>query len=144
LGAGFGFLVYHTSLHTTWTSSLVKSLYTFFNSKWFFDFVYNSFIVKPVFLWGHSTSYKILDRGLIEFFGPSGISSLVSKLSSWVSSLHSGYIYHYAFTIFIFATLFLLGEKGYIWDNNLVLLFPFLLMFFFLTDSTSHSAPKKG
>jgi hypothetical protein len=42
-----------------------------------------------------------------------------------------------------------LGEKGYIWDNNLVLLFPFLLMFFFvtsgggvaLTDSTSHSAP---
>ena len=144
LGAGFGFLVYHTSLHTTWTSSLVKSLYTFFNSKWFFDFVYNSFIVKPVFLWGHSTSYKILDRGLIEYFGPTGISIFISKLSSWISSLHSGYIYHYAFTIFIFATLFLLGEKGYIWDNNLVLLFPFLLMFFFLTDSTSHSAPKKG
>jgi NADH-ubiquinone oxidoreductase chain 5 len=138
-GAGFGFLVYQFSLHVNWTSpahsgatvGLVKNLYTFFNSKWFFDFVYNSFIVKPVFLWGHSTSYKILDRGLIEFFGPTGISLLISKLSSWVSSLHSGYIYHYAFTIFIFATLFLLGEKGFIWDNNLVLLFPFLLMFFY-------------
>jgi hypothetical protein len=49
----------------------------------------------------------LLDRGLFEYFGPSGVSLLITKLSSFISSLHSGYIYHYAFTIFIFTTLFL-------------------------------------
>jgi NADH-ubiquinone oxidoreductase chain 5 len=143
-GAGIGFLVYHLSLHVNLSSPLFKNLYTFFNSKWFFDFIYNSYVVKPIFLWGHSTSYKILDRGLIEFFGPSGISLLITKLSSFISSLHSGYIYHYAFTIFIFATLFLLGEKGLIWDNNLVLLFPFLIMFFFFFSNSENKISNKA
>ncbi len=90
-------------------------------------------------------SYKILDRGLIEFFGPQGVSRLIKRLSLFVSSLQSGYVYHYAFTIFIFATLFLSffsifnqEGAGYILLSHsldLILIIPFLLIFFFSTSS---------
>ena len=89
-------------------------------------------------------SYKILDRGLIEFFGPLGVSRLIKRLSLFVSSLQSGYVYHYAFTIFIFATLFLsffsvlpqdgaelLGTQDALGHVDLILILPFLLIFFF-------------
>jgi hypothetical protein len=139
-------MCYHYSLHVNLSSPLFQNIYTFFNSKWFFDYVYNSYVVKPVFIWGHSVSYKILDRGLIEFFGPLGVSRLIKRLSLFVSSLQSGYVYHYAFTIFIFATLFLSffsifstsEEAGYVLLSHsldLILIIPFLLIFFFSSTS---------
>ena len=139
LGAGVGMICYHWSIHVNWSSPLFYNIYTFLNSKWFFDFVYNSYVVKPVFNWGHAVSYKILDRGLIEYFGPLGVTKLVKNLSCFVSSLQSGFVYHYAFTIFIFATLFLSFFSIYTQEgvelisNSLDKLFiiPFLLMFFF-------------
>lgn len=51
-------------------------------------------------------SYKVLDRGLIEYLGPTGVSALVKKVSTGVSSLQTGYVYHYAFAIIISATVF--------------------------------------
>jgi NADH:ubiquinone oxidoreductase subunit 5 (subunit L)/multisubunit Na+/H+ antiporter MnhA subunit len=130
---------YHTSMHVNWSSPWFYNMYTFLNSKWFFDYVYNSYIVKPVFNWGHTVSYKILDRGLIEEFGPLGVSKVIKNLSRFVSSLQSGYVYHYAFTIFIFATIFLslfsinTQEGVELISNSLdkILIIPFLLMFFY-------------
>lgn len=107
-GALIGFLLYHFSPASLLSLKISnKSVYTFFNNKWNFDFVYNSYIVKPIFAFGHDISYKVLDRGLIEYIGPFGISVLVSKVSQIVSRLQSGLIYNYAFTIFIFLTLFI-------------------------------------
>jgi hypothetical protein len=59
-------------------------------------------------LWGHNVSYKILDRGLIEYIGPTGISNIIKKFGIWLSSLQSGYVYNYAFTIFLGTTVFIL------------------------------------
>lgn len=139
IGAISGFLVYHYSIHLlpTFSSPFFLSLYTFFNSKWFFDYVYNSFVVKPIFNWGHNVSYKVLDRGLIEFFGPWGISSVVQRLSLYISSLQSGLIYNYALTIFLFATLFLsfyslpviVGDISFFLDHmDLLLSIPFIIL----------------
>jgi NADH-ubiquinone oxidoreductase chain 5 len=139
-GALCGFLVYHFSWHLSLDKSpLFISLYTFFNSKWFFDYIFNSYLVKPIFNWGHTVSYKLLDRGLIEYFGPLGVSRLINSLSILISSLQSGYIYNYALTIFLFATLFLsffslpviFDPSIFLAHLDLILMLPFLALFLF-------------
>jgi NADH-ubiquinone oxidoreductase chain 5 len=47
-------------------SRLGGCAYTFLNNKWHFDYVYNAYVVKPLIGFGYNTSYKVLDRGLIE------------------------------------------------------------------------------
>ena len=49
-----------------------------------------------------------LDRGIIEVFGPTGITYLIKNATVYLSSLQSGYIYNYAFTIFLATTVFLI------------------------------------
>ena len=48
---------------------------------------------------GYSSSFKTIDKGLIEQFGPTGFASSVFNVSFNVLALQSGYVYH---TIFIF------------------------------------------
>lgn len=138
-GAGVGLICYHFSLHISFvsinSSSITRDIYTFLNSKWFFDFVYNTYVVKPLFKWGHNVSYKVLDRGLIEYLGPTGISALINKLSAGVSAIQTGYIYHYAFTILISATIFCYSygvETASMIYNPFegVIIIPFLLILF--------------
>lgn len=108
LGAFSAFFLYHY-----FSSSLVslklrfQSIYIFLNNKWHFDLIYNFFIVKPFLIFGHNISYKLLDRGFIEFLGPFGISKSVRYISNYSKVIQTGLIYHYAFTIFVFATLFI-------------------------------------
>jgi len=84
-----------------------RSIYIFLSNKWHFDFIYNNYIVKPIFLWGHTVSYKVLDKGLLEAIGPLGLSKGIVYLSTVFSKLQSGQVYNYAFTIILFTTLYL-------------------------------------
>ena len=43
-----------------------SSKYNFLNKKWFFDKVYSEYIGQFFFKFGYTTSYKIIDRGIIE------------------------------------------------------------------------------
>ena len=65
---------------------------------------------KKIKSYAHSgfSSYKILDRGIIEVFGPHGVQLLVKQSTKWLSSLQSGFVYNYAFTIFLGTTTFLI------------------------------------
>jgi NADH-quinone oxidoreductase subunit L len=45
--------------------------------------------------------WKIGDQKIIDGFGPNGISSVVSRTSKRLSKLQSGYLYHYAFFMFL-------------------------------------------
>ena len=86
-------------------SSTLNSLYVFFNKKWFFDRLQNELLVSSLLRVGYSTTYKLIDKGLIEIFGPSGLSKSALKLSKQVSLLQSGKINQYAFLMF---TLFII------------------------------------
>jgi NADH-ubiquinone oxidoreductase chain 5 len=57
-------------------------------------------------------TYKVIDRGLIEEVGPTGIVKVLSKLSKGASEIQSGQIYHYSLTIII-------GTIAYIIYNSL-------------------------
>lgn len=116
------------------TSSLGMKLYTFFNSKWHFDYIYNSFIVTSVLYFGNTICYKLIDRGVIELLGPTGISRVLTNTSSFLSRVQSGYIYQYAFSIFIFITIFLtvLGFKQYCsLSAELLLILPFAFYLYY-------------
>jgi len=66
----------------------------FFNRKWFFDKVYNESVALPALNLGYSGTTLALDRGVIELFGPTGLSSLVSRRAVLLTSSHTGLLYH--------------------------------------------------
>jgi NADH-ubiquinone oxidoreductase chain 5 len=72
-------------------------LYNFINRKWFFDKIYNEYFSQFFLRFGYSVTYKIIDRGAFEVFGPKGLSTVVSLKSKYLSNLQTEYIYHYTF-----------------------------------------------
>ena len=75
-------------------------LYNFLLNKWFIDELYEIIFIKPakklgLFFW------KQGDQGIIDRFGPDGISKLIKKLSNKASLFQTGFIYDYAFAMLI-------------------------------------------
>ena len=93
-------------------SYLGKKLYNFLSKKWFFDKIYNEFITQYLFRFSYNTSYKLIDRGIIEILGPMGLSSLISKKAKIIYKLQSGSIYHYSFNILLVLTV-LIGVRQF-------------------------------
>jgi len=74
-------------------------LYRLSKNKFWFDEMYELFLCKPLktigyFLWNKG------DIGVIDKFGPDGITYICRQLASKLKSFQSGYVYHYAFTMF--------------------------------------------
>ena len=115
-------------------SLIGQKLYNFLNKKWFFDKIYNEYIGQFFFKFGYSISYKIIDRGIFEIFGPMGFSTVILKKSFFISKLQTGYIYHYTFVMLVGITL-LLGIKelwfffGHLFDYRILFLFFFVSLF---------------
>ena len=75
-------------------------LYNFLLNKWFIDEFYEKIFIKPakkigLFFW------KQGDQGIIDRFGPDGISKLIKKISDKASLFQTGFIYDYAFAMLI-------------------------------------------
>ena len=107
IAATIAIILYSTYSHITYnftTSKWGAIIYTFLNNKWHFDYIYNSLIVKPVLNFSNTTTYKIIDRGLVELIGPQGIIITLGKVTTNLSNIQSGIIYNYAFVIFIGTT----------------------------------------
>ena len=92
-------------------SRLGHSLYTFFSKKWFFDKIYNEVIGQSILYAGYNYTYIIIDRGILEFLGPYGISRLVYSKALNIKGFHSGLLYHSLLFYFLGIVLyfFLIG-----------------------------------
>jgi len=89
-------------------SSIYKQTYFFFNRKWYFDKIYIHFIGLPFLNFSYFYTYKDIDRGLLENFGPSGIIKLINKNLFSLKFLQTGFIYHYILiTFFTFNFFFI-------------------------------------
>ena len=109
-GATSSFLLYTFASNKlfNWKVSLLgRRIYNFLNKKWFFDKVYNEYIAQFFFSFGYNVSYKIIDRGIIEIFGPMGLSGVISKKAFYIVKLQSNYIYHYTLLVLLGSTLVL-------------------------------------
>ena len=89
------------------SSKIGQKIYNFLNKKWFFDKIYNEQLGQFFFTFGYSISYKTVDRGVFEMFGPFGLSNVFNKLSFNISKLQSGYVYHYTFVFLVGVTFIL-------------------------------------
>jgi NADH-ubiquinone oxidoreductase chain 5 len=83
---------------------LGKNLYAFFNGKYFFDIIYNNYIINKGLELGYIIS-KFLDRGIIEIVGPFGLSQTLTNTGKNISHLDTGVITTYS----IYITLSLLS-----------------------------------
>ncbi len=137
LGAFSSFLLYTFSSKLLFQfkfSFIGKKIYNFLNKKWFFDKVYNEYVGQFFFKFGYNTSYKIIDRGIFEIFGPMGLSQSVASKAFLISKLRTGYLYHITLLMLIGCT-FLLGFRqfwfvfGDIFDFRLVIVVFFSTFF---------------
>ena len=78
------------------------NLYKFLSAKWYFDAIYNEFIVKFLFSQGYKATFKALDKGLLEIFGPRGISYVLFNTAYELRKMHVGQAYYYAYFMVIF------------------------------------------
>lgn len=82
--------------------------YAFFVKKWYFDNIYNYYVVNGALYFGYHISFKMIDRGIIELAGPLGITRSISALTNKMSNFQSGLIYHYVFMMILGTTFFVL------------------------------------
>ena len=113
-------------------SSIGVFFYNFFNRKWFFDKVYHEYISQTVLNISYFKTYKLIDRGIIEMFGPYGISNNINNISLNLSKLQTGFLYNYSLIMLISFILFL----GFSIYTNIFLInfiiFIFLLQFLYI------------
>ena len=120
------------------TSVLGKQLYTFLNKRWLFDKVYNDFVARPSLHFGYTISFKLVDKGFLEMFGPTGIMQQSAFMRHFVKTIQTGSIYHYAFMMFVSLTsilaFFLVATTsvGAFLDTRIIVLL--FLSFFWLSD----------
>ena len=109
--------------------------YHFLSKKWYFDVIYNQYLAKYWLYFSYHISFKNIDRGLIEFIGPYGITSLFSKISSSIAHLQTGLIYHYIFLIVLGVTFLIFFTLiGHLFNLALFVVFLFIFVFQFLYD----------
>ena len=103
------FCIYLYGFHLEKIEKMKKKFiitYKFLLNKWFFDELYNSYIVKPfyesgIFLW------KKIDQRLIDRFLPNGSALIISKISIFCKKIQTGFIFDYTFVIIIGFTFFI-------------------------------------
>jgi NADH-ubiquinone oxidoreductase chain 5 len=130
LGAFAAFFIYNYQLLdylTVKKSKAFKCFYNFFNKKWYFDKLYNTFIGQKVLDSSYNYFYKTIDRGLIEKVGPTGILNSFIQLMRLIKKLQSGFMISYLINILGFMVVFLL----FTFEQALFSCFIFFLAVFF-------------
>ena len=108
-GALSAIYLYHINpefLNILINNKIGKKIYSFLNGKYYFDVIYNNYIINNGFKLAYTIS-KEIDRGAIELVGPYGITNLFYKTGSNFAKLDTGIITTYALYITL-SLLFLL------------------------------------
>jgi len=92
-------------IKTQWSGAVV--LFNFLNRKWLFDRIYNEWVSQKGLWFGYVISYKTIDKGVLEYFGPAGLTHLGRNLSKFSTSLQTGLIFSYAFLVLLTVLLIL-------------------------------------
>jgi len=86
-----------------------RNIYAFLNGKYYFDVIYNHFIIQNGLKLGYNIS-KEMDRGAIELLGPYGLSNYFYNTGKNLAKLDTGVITTYSLyiTIALISLLFIL------------------------------------
>ena len=81
-------------------------LHTFLYRKWYFDELYDALFVKPANYLGRGF-WKSGDGAMIDGLGPNGIAATAVGIARKAVRLQTGFLYHYAYAMFIGLVLLL-------------------------------------
>jgi len=101
-GLIFSFVIYYKFLFLNFnfifrTFPLYVLIFSFLSKKWFIDFLYIKYFVRFFWFLSYYITFKMIDRGILEYFGPLGIVRSSDKISGRLMLLHSGFLYQYIF-----------------------------------------------
>ena len=101
IGGILAIYLYHLSpnvINNISESSLIRKIYSFLNGQYYFDVLYNQYVISKGLHIGYVIS-KVLDRGIIETVGPHGLSTTLKNASNNIASFDTGIITTYALYI---------------------------------------------
>jgi proton-translocating NADH-quinone oxidoreductase chain L len=99
------FSVQHTSYGAL---AVLLEPYRFLSYKWGFDTVYNQFINKPLMEGAYNITFSLIDKGLLEIAGPTGLGRQTIVFGRLLASAQTGRVYDYAGFMLVFLCLFIL------------------------------------
>jgi len=137
LGVFLAILLYHrlSELVNKLTDNFIgKKIYTFLNSKYYFDVIYNHYYISTGLQLSYAIS-KILDRGVIELIGPYGLSFTLTNTGKNIAKLDTGIITTYGLYIILGLIILnfiifsqILIKNSFI-DPRLIIILLFILLF---------------
>jgi len=125
---------YTNIIYTLKQFSFLRQITEFFTKKWYFDIVYNWFGARAALNLGYNITFKTVDRGLLELFGPLGIKLTINNFINKFKHIQSGYIYNYALIITISVVVFV-GLVFFYTTTIFVLKFLIIFIFFQLLSN---------
>lgn len=108
IGVGIAFGSYQFSNFAGYLSRVWRSLYQFLYNKWYFDELYAFLFVRPAYYVGYFL-WRGIDQRVIDRFGPNGVAYVIGTLGQFIRKAQCGYLYVYAFVMFVAIALFLLS-----------------------------------
>lgn len=133
---------------TDW--ALSRKIYTFLNSKFLFDILYNKYFISNTLSLSYGIT-KYLDKGLIETMGPYGLSHGAYALSRQLSFLDTGIITTYALYIALgilslifvaFSTHTMIAQDGIISERIFLIYLITLILIFMSSSKTNNNTYK--
>ena len=125
----FLYHVYPNFIINLTDSALGKKIYTFLNGKYYFDVIYNYYIISAGLLTGNTIS-KVLDRGVIELLGPYGLASVFENTANNLAKLDTGIITTYSLYITIgILTLIFLVFAPLLFDTTIISEFRLIVIY---------------
>lgn len=113
------------------TLFIYLKIYSFFNRKFFIDKVYNEIFGQFFFKFGYSISYKLIDKGILEFIGPNGLSFISLNFSIINNKLQTNNIYHLLLIILINASFLIISISLFKFFNLTVIFVNFIVYLFY-------------
>jgi len=128
-GALFVIIIYIFNLNLFFKSTqsnVSLALINFFVKKWYFDKFYNQFFGLKILTLSYIFSYKNIDRGLLELFGPLIIVKAIQNYFRQTNKIQPFFFIQnlsFFFILFLYISLIFF---------NYIFLFQFLIPFFLL------------
>ena len=83
--------------------------YKFLTAKWYFDLIYNEILNRFLLQFAYDTIFSLQDKGVLELFGPLGISSVAFTIAFELKKMQMGRVYYYAYFMLMFLFVFLIS-----------------------------------
>lgn len=104
-----------------------RELHRFLSHKWYFDAVYNRLINQPLLETSYRYVFKVIDKGFLEVFGPTGLSKNSFRLGNFIASLQTGRVYDYGWCLLLFIYACACANDGFCNPSDGALFFARLL-----------------